>query len=110
MAEGILEVTDANFEEEVLKSDKPAVVDFWATWCGPCRMIGPIIEEMAGEYQGKAVIGKLNVDDNQQTAAKFGIMSIPAVLIFKNGEVVESLIGARNKSDYVGALTTHLDG
>ncbi|MDH5599536.1 MAG: thioredoxin, partial [Cyclobacteriaceae bacterium] len=86
-------ITDANFEE-VLNSDKPVLVDFWAEWCGPCRMIGPIVEELAGEYDGKAVIGKVNVDENPNVSAKFGIRSIPTLLVFKGGEIVDKQIGA----------------
>lgn len=92
------EFTDSNFEAEALKSDVPVVVDFWATWCGPCRMIAPIIEEMAGEYQGKAKIGKLDVDSNQQTAITYGVRSIPTVLFIKGGKVVDTVIGAAGKS------------
>ena len=86
-----VELTDGNFEQEVLKSDQPVLVDFWAEWCGPCRMIGPVVEEMAGEYDGKAKIGKVNVDSNPEVSVKYGIRSIPALLIFKNGEVVDPL-------------------
>ena len=89
-----LEFTDGNFEAEVLNSDKPVLVDFWAEWCGPCRMIGPVVEEMAGEYEGKAKIGKVNVDNNPDISVKYGIRSIPALLIFKNGEVVDQIVGA----------------
>lgn len=86
--------TDDNFETEVLKSDKPVLVDFWAVWCGPCKMIAPIVEELAGEYEGKAKVGKLDVDNNQESAIKYGVRSIPTVLIFKGGKVVETIIGA----------------
>jgi len=93
-----IEVTDANFEEEVLKSDQPVLVDFWAIWCGPCRLIEPIVEELAKEYEGKVKFAKLDVDHNQNTAAKFGIRSIPTLLIFKDGKVVDQIIGAVSKS------------
>lgn len=100
-----VEFTDSNFEEEVLKSEHPVLVDFWAEWCGPCRMIGPVVEEMAGEYEGKAKIGKVNVDVNPEVSVKYGIRSIPALLIFKNGEVVDQIIGAVPKTH----LTKQLD-
>ena len=91
-------ISDDNFEAEVLKSDKPVLIDFWAAWCGPCRMIAPIVEELASEYTGKVKIGKLDVDNNQQTAIKYGVRSIPTLLVFKNGEVKETIIGAVPKA------------
>ena len=93
-----LEITDANFDEVVLKSDKPVLVDFWAEWCGPCRMVGPVVEELAKEYDGQAVVGKVNVDNNPGISMKFGIRNIPALLFFKNGEIVDKQIGAVPKS------------
>ncbi len=98
-------VTDQNFDEEVVKSDVPVLVDFYADWCGPCQMITPVIEELAGEYEGKAKVVKLNVDESQETAQKFGVMSIPALLFFKDGEEVERLTGALPKD----ALAEKLD-
>ena len=92
-----IEFTDQNFEQEVLNSQQPVLVDFWAPWCGPCQMMGPIIEELAKEMEGKAKIGKLNVDEHGETASKFGIMSIPALKIFKNGEVVKEFVGVQDK-------------
>ena len=93
-----LEITDSNFEEVVIKSEKPVLVDFWATWCGPCRMVGPIVDELAEEYMDKAVVGKMNVDDNSEVPSQFGIRNIPALLIFKNGEIVDKVIGAVPKN------------
>lgn len=92
-----IEITDANFEE-IIASEKPVLVDFWAEWCGPCKMIGPVVEELASEYEGKAVVGKVDVDNNPNVSAKFGIRSIPTLLVFKGGEVVDKQIGAVPKS------------
>jgi len=103
-----LEITDDNFEEVVLKSDKPVLVDFWAAWCGPCRMLAPIVEELSGEYEGKAVIGKMDVDAHQKYAAQFGIRNIPTVLIFNNGELVERQVGVAPKAVYEGKLEEQL--
>ena len=99
-----LEFTDANFEELVIKSEKPVIVDLWAEWCGPCRMLTPIVEEMAKEYEGRAVIGKLNVDDNPEVTAKFGVRNIPTVLFFKGGEIADKQVGSVPKSALVGKL------
>lgn len=97
--------TDDNFDQEALKSELPVIVDFWAAWCGPCRMIAPIIEEMSNEYDGKAKIGKLDVDDNQQTAIKYGVRSIPTVLFFQGGQLKDTVIGAVPKQVFVEKLT-----
>ena len=86
-----LEITDSSFDDIVLKSDKPVLVDFWAAWCGPCRMVGPIIDELSSEYDGKAVVGKVDVDSNQEFAAKYGVRNIPTVLLFKDGELVHMI-------------------
>ncbi len=99
-----MEFNKSNFDTEVIKSDVPVLVDFWAPWCGPCKMIGPIIEELAGEFDGKAKIGKVNVDDNQELAGSFGIRGIPTVMLFKGGEVVNQFVGLKPKEDLVTAL------
>ena len=98
MAENVLEITDDNFEETVLNSDTPIVVDFWAEWCGPCKMIAPSLEQLADEYAGTFKVGKLNVDDNRETAMKYGIRSIPTLLVIKEGDVAEQIVGAHPKN------------
>ena len=94
----ILQVTDENFDAEIIESDIPAIVDFWAEWCGPCKMVGPVIEELAEEYKGKIKIAKMDVDGNRQTPARFGIRNIPTLIFFKGGEVAQTIIGAHPKS------------
>ena len=99
-----LVITDATFEEVVLKSTKPVMVDFWAAWCGPCRMVGPIIDQLGEEYEGKVVVGKVDVDANQEFAAKYGVRNIPTVLVFHNGEVVGKQVGVAPKQTYADSL------
>jgi len=103
-----LEITDATFEETVLKSDIPVMVDFWAAWCGPCRMVGPIIEQISEEYAGKVIVGKVDVDANQEFAAKYGVRNIPTVLVFQNGEVVGRQVGVAPKNVYAESLDSLL--
>ncbi len=103
-----VEITDANFEELVLKSDKPVLIDFWAEWCGPCRMVGPVVDELYKEYDGKAIVGKVNVDHNSGISAKYGIRNIPTILFFKNGEVVEKHVGVAAKNVLAAKLDAHM--
>ncbi len=103
-----LELTDSNFDEVVLKSDKPVLVDFWAEWCGPCRMVAPIVQEISQEYEGKAVVGKLDVDNNPDVASRYGIRNIPTILFFKDGEVADKQVGAVPKSVLAGKIESLL--
>ena len=102
------EFTDKNFQNDVLASDKLSVIDFWAEWCGPCRAIGPVIEELSKEYEGKVNIGKVNVDDNPQISMNYGITSIPAILFIRGGQVVDKLVGAQPKGNFVKKIEQHL--
>jgi thioredoxin 1 len=101
-------ITDANFEELVLKSDKPVLVDFWAEWCGPCRVVGPIVEELANDYEGKAIVGKVDVDSNPNISMQFGIRNIPTLLVFKNGQVVDKQVGAVPKNVLAAKLDAQM--
>ncbi|MCG3167712.1 MAG: Thioredoxin [Bacteroidia bacterium] len=103
-----IELTDANFDELVIKSDKPVLVDFWAEWCGPCRMVGPLVEELSKEYDGKAVVGKVDVDNNPGISARFGIRNIPTLLYFKGGQVVDKQVGAVPKTVLAGKLDAQM--
>ena len=108
MSDTILKLTDAEFESQVIKSEKPILVDYWAEWCGPCKMIAPVLEEIAQELSDKVLIGKLNVDENSQTPPKYGIRGIPTLMLFKNGEVVGTQVGAISKSDLVSFIEENI--
>lgn len=108
MSDGVLEFTDGNFEQEVVSSDQPVLVDFWAPWCGPCKLMLPTIEELAGEFAGKVRIGKLNTDENPQTATSHQITAIPTVLLFKGGEVVDRFVGVTPKEKFAEKLNSHV--
>ena len=108
MSEAIKFVSDASFEADVLKSDHPVLVDYWAEWCGPCRMIAPILDEVAGDYKGKLKVAKLNVDENQATPAKYGIRGIPTLMLFKNGAVVGTKVGALSKSQLTAFIESNI--
>lgn len=103
-----VELTNSNWEDQVLNSDKPVLVDFWAEWCGPCRMVGPVVEELAQEYDGKAVIGKVNVDEEQEISTKYGIRNIPTLLVFKNGEIVDKQVGVAPKNVLAGKIDAQM--
>lgn len=100
----VITITKENFAQEVLQSEKPVLLDFWASWCGPCRMLGPVIEDLAGQYEGKAVVGKVNVDDEQELAIRYGVMSIPTVIFFKDGKEIDRKVGVMPASAYTQVL------
>ena len=108
MSDAIVQLSDDSFDEDVIKSDKPVLVDFWAEWCGPCKMVAPILDDIAEEYAGKLVIGKLNVDHNEQTPPKFNIRGIPTLLLFKDGDVVATKVGALSRAQLVEFLDHHI--
>ena len=108
MSESILKLTDAEFENQVIKSEKPILVDYWAEWCGPCKMIAPVLEEVASELSDKILIGKLNVDENSETPPKYGIRGIPTLMLFKDGEVVGTQVGAISKNDLINFIENNI--
>lgn len=107
-SEKTITLTKDNFDGEVKNSDKPVLVDFWASWCGPCRMVAPVIDELADDFEGKAKVGKINVDEQQELASEYRVMSIPTVMLFKNGEIVDKAVGARSKEDFAAMIERNL--
>jgi thioredoxin 1 len=108
MADNVLEITDSNFSAQVLESSTPVLLDFWAAWCAPCRMLAPVVEAVAGDYAGKVKVGKLNVDDNNETAARYGIKGIPTLIIFSNGQEKERIVGATTKDNIARSLDKYV--
>lgn len=108
MSDNVFQITDASFEAEVVNSKEPVLIDFWAVWCGPCRMVAPVMQELANDYAGKVKVGKVDVDHNPHIAAKYGIRSIPSILLFKNGQVVDTIIGAVPKKNLANMIEKHL--
>tara|TARA_B100001094_G_scaffold228083_1_gene222636 strand:- start:10108 stop:10434 length:327 start_codon:yes stop_codon:yes gene_type:complete len=108
MSDKILDVSDASFETDVIQASQPVLVDFWAEWCGPCKMIAPILSEIADEFDGKATVAKVNIEENRESAAKYGVRSIPTLLVFKQGELVDTQIGAKSKSELQDLLNQHI--